>query len=222
MTPTIDVFGLTIAESTTTITDYLITAVAWWLGVRLVRGAIGRRQYSHWLWGLGFLFVGLGALLGGTSHGFVAYLSDATLSAIWKGTAYAVGLSMLFAVAGTIEGSFLRKSTRRTFHLINALGFVLYAIWMVNHSAFIYIIYHYVSAMISVALIQVWAFVHHRAATAPWIIAGVIITLAGAVIQQSGFSLHTHFNNNDLYHVVQIVGLALLYRGASQLESTVL
>ena len=139
-----------------------------------------------------------------------------------KGTAYAVGLSMIFAVAGTIEGSFLRKTTRKTFHLINVLGFAVYAIWMIDHSAFIYIVYHYVAAMISVALIQIWAYLHHRAATAPWIIAGVITTLIAAVIQQSGFRLHDHFNNNDLYHVVQIVGLLLLYRGASQLESTAL
>ena len=43
---------------------------------------------------------------------------------------------------------------------------------------------------------------------------------AGAMVQASGFRLHEHFNHNDLYHVIQMVALVLLYRGAKRLQSS--
>lgn len=51
-----------------------------------------------------------------------------------------------------------------------------------------------------------------------WLQRGLFVTLVGVAIQQSGWGLHTHFNHNDLYHVVQMAGLYCLYRGAVALE----
>ena len=47
---------------------------------------------------------------------------------------------------------------------------------------------------------------------------GVAVSFAGAAAQMSGFALHRHFNHNDLYHVIQMLGLWLLFRGARGLE----
>lgn len=211
MIHTIHIFGLEITEPTTMVTDYMITAVAWWFGAKLIRRAYGDRTLR--LWSLGFLFVGAGAFLGGTSHGFVQYLDDLQMFGLWKATIYSVGLSMLFAVSGTIEGARMKNPHRTLLHGVNIIGFAVYAVWMIDHSQFIYVIYHYVTAMIAIALIQVWAHFDHRAASSPWLIGGVVVTLLGAVIQQSGITIHRHFNHNDLYHVIQIGGLVLLYRG---------
>lgn len=216
MAPSIDIFGITISETTTTVTDYMITAVAWWLGTKLV---VRERPGPQRLWGLGFWFIGIGAFLGGTSHGFVTYLDDAAYSAIWKATVYSVGLSMLCVVAGTTEGSRLAPSWRTPLHALNVVAFITYAIWMVNHDDFVWVILHYVPAMIGVALIQAWAWWRYGAESARWIIGGVAITLLGAVVQQSGITLHRHFNHNDLYHVIQIVGLLVLYRGCQHLAA---
>ncbi len=46
-----------------------------------------------------------------------------------------------------------------------------------------------------------------------WTAAGVAVSFAAAAVQQSGLALHRHFNHNDLYHVIQMGGLYLLYRG---------
>ena len=217
MIHTLDIFGFTLSEPTTTITDYLITAVSWWYGRGLMTS--GRDGLANRLWGLGFLCIGLGALLGGTSHGFAFYLGATSNFVIWKATVYAVGLSMLFAVAGTVEGSRPGNNVRYLLHAANATAFAVYAFWMLSHSEFVYVIYHYVPAMILVALIQVWAWIDHRAQSAPWLTGGVLVTLIGAAVQQSGFTVHPHFNNNDLYHVIQIAGLYLLNKGCLQLTA---
>jgi hypothetical protein len=54
-----------------------------------------------------------------------------------------------------------------------------------------------------------------------WLEWGVAVSLAGALIVLSGLSLHPHFNHNDIYHVVQMVGFYCFYRGASFLHDLV-
>jgi len=46
-----------------------------------------------------------------------------------------------------------------------------------------------------------------------WIRRGLIVSAAGFVIQKLGWDIHSHFNHNDLYHVIQIAGFWCLYRG---------
>jgi hypothetical protein len=55
---------------------------------------------------------------------------------------------------------------------------------------------------------------------ATWILAGLGVSVAAALVQRSGFALHPHFNHNDLYHVVQMLGTWLLYRGGRDLPAT--
>jgi len=52
-----------------------------------------------------------------------------------------------------------------------------------------------------------------------WLRRGLYLTLVGVAIQQGGWGLHTHFNHNDLYHVVQMVALYCLNRAALALEN---
>jgi hypothetical protein len=59
----------------------------------------------------------------------------------------------------------------------------------------------------------------HQVESAKWILSGVAVSVLSAAIQRSGYDVHVHFNHNDLYHVVQIAGLYLFYRGASLLPN---
>jgi hypothetical protein len=43
------------------------------------------------------------------------------------------------------------------------------------------------------------------------------LSVGAALVQASGFALYRHFNHNDLYHVIQIAAMVLLYRGARRL-----
>lgn len=47
-----------------------------------------------------------------------------------------------------------------------------------------------------------------------WHIAGVMLSVAGLVIQQGHVGIATGFNHNDLFHCVQIVALYCFFRGA--------
>jgi hypothetical protein len=71
--------------------------------------------------------------------------------------------------------------------------------------------------MLLILLLQIATPALRRAPSAPWIVAGVAVTIAAAAVQQSGFDLHRHLNHNDLQHLVQMVAVFLLYKGGVKL-----
>jgi hypothetical protein len=48
---------------------------------------------------------------------------------------------------------------------------------------------------------------------------GMVVSFLAAGVQMSGMTLHRHFNHNDLYHVIQMAGFYLLYRGGGMLTA---
>jgi len=50
--------------------------------------------------------------------------------------------------------------------------------------------------------------------TVSWLAGSIAVTLAGVAVQQSDFPRGLFFNHNDVYHVMQIVALYLLFRCA--------
>ena len=50
-----------------------------------------------------------------------------------------------------------------------------------------------------------------------WIVAGVVLGVAGLGIQATHFRAHQPFNHNDIFHVIQLVAMFLFFRGARHL-----
>ncbi len=54
-----------------------------------------------------------------------------------------------------------------------------------------------------------------------WLERGIVISLGGLAVLVAKLSLHEHFNQNDLFHLIQMGGLYCLYRGAMFLHDLV-
>jgi hypothetical protein len=189
-------------EPMTVITDYALGGVAAWLSFLLFRSAQTARQ----LWALAFAALAAAAFLGGTWHGFLQS------NLLWKATTLSAGVASFGMVAGSSYAVFSGQA--RVFALTAALAkLVVYSAWMLGHDAFLYVVIDTGIAFIVVAALHLWKW------NGP-ILAGVAVSIAGALVQASGFRLHEHFNHNDLYHVIQIAALVLLYRGAKRLQSS--
>ena len=189
-------------EPMTVATDYALGGVAAWLSVALFRSA----QPSRRLWGVAFAALAAAAFLGGTWHGFLqSHL-------LWKATTFSAGVASFGMVAGSSYAVF--SGQLRAFILTAALAkLFVYSAWMLSHDAFIYVVIDTAIAFLAVAALHLWKW------NGP-ILAGVAVSIVGALVQASGFKLHEHFNHNDLYHVIQIAALVLLYRGAKRLQSS--
>ena len=190
---------MTISEPITMVTDYALGAVAAWLSFLLFRDLQKARRW----WALAFAALAAGAFLGGTWHGFVQS------NLLWKATVLTLGVASFGMVAGSAYAVFSGKA--RTFVLTAALAKLLvYAVWMLGHDEFIFVVIDTGIAFVVVAALHLWKW------NGP-ILAGVAVSVIAGLVQASGFALHPQFNHNDLYHVIQIAALVLLYRGAQRL-----
>lgn len=217
MTTQVEMLGFIVREPMTTFTDYVVGAVAIWFAVQLIFSDDHRQHQSRRLWGVAFAFIGAGAMLGGTSHGFADYFSDAAMTLIWTCTLLAIGMSMAFAVAGTIQPSVSRRTWRLLLHSANLSVFLLFAIRVLHDNSYLSAIVMTVCSLGAIALLQGANWIIKRTASAKWIVSGIVVSFIAAAVQRSGMDLHAHFNHNDLYHTIQLLGLYLLHRGAALL-----
>ncbi|MCH8305549.1 MAG: hypothetical protein IIB94_10520 [Candidatus Marinimicrobia bacterium] len=201
-----------LSEPMTMITDYLLGGWTFYLAFKLIRKGMRVSQRSIILWGLSFVATGIAALIGGTSHGFALYFGTMTKAVIWTATLISIGFASLFLLSSAIITTF-KKPLRDWLIAATALKFILFAVWIVSHSEFKYVIYDYVPAMIGVLTVQVYGKYSRGDKSAVWIISGILISFGAAAVQQSGFTLHEHFNHNDLYHVIQMGAIYMLYKG---------
>jgi len=178
-------------EPTTVLTDYALGAVSIFLGWKLI-------AYSRF-WSLAFFALGLGALLGGTWHGF--WQSEH----LWKATTLSVGVASFGMVAGSAQ---IATTGKLRSALIGFAGgkLVTYSAWMLYHDEFIWVVVDTGTALLIVGILHIlkWN---------PWMLAGVAVSVLAGLVQASGFALHQHFNHNDLYHVIQIAALFAFYKG---------
>jgi hypothetical protein len=156
-----------------------------------------------------------GAFFGGTAHGFVEWLDGPERALVWKATTYSIGLASFFLLTATGAGALPCKISR-VLMVVAAVKLAVYLWWMGSHDEFRYVIFDYGPSMLVVLAGHLWAWRSRGADWAKWIVAGVLVSFAGAGVQMSGFALHQHFNHNDLYHVIQMFGLWLFWRGARE------
>ncbi|HEX7220587.1 MAG TPA: hypothetical protein VF280_15365 [Burkholderiales bacterium] len=182
-------------------TDYLLAAVTGWLAVLLYRRSFHRAV--RW-WAYAFMALAAGAFLGGTWHGFLQN------DLLWKATVLSVGVASFAMVAGSSFAA-LGGRARDAVLWLAGLKLIAYWWWMLGRDDFIYVVIDTGIAFGAVAAMHLWRF-------NGWILAGVAVSVAAAAVQASGFAPHPSFNHNDLYHVIQLAAMLLLYRGARTLN----
>jgi hypothetical protein len=208
---------MSFSEPTTMATDYVLVVLCGYFAWRLWRVGKSTAQASVCSWAAGFVCFGLASLAGGTVHGFSTVLSEAILQSLWKCTTYAVGLASFFLLAGTLSACIV-PSVRRFALLIPYVQLIIFALWMATHTDFRVVIYNYIFTNLSILALQLYAGMTHRARSAPWLAGGVLVSFLAATVQMNEISFHQHFNHNDLYHVIQMGGMYLFYRGALVLK----
>jgi len=62
------------------------------------------------------------------------------------------------------------------------------------------------------------AYIQREDGTVKWILLGGLVTVIGLIVQQTGFRSRSDFNHNDIYHLIQIAGFYLLFKGACTLR----
>ena len=202
---------MNITEPMTLLTDYALGTVAGVMGISLRRIGRVQHQVSTKWWAGAFIAVALAAFIGGTCHGAGHILGQGTLAILWKATIVISGFISFFILVAAAT-----KCLSQRWHLwvigIAVIKLVLYLVWISSHHEFRYVIFDYGSVLIVALCLYGFAY-HLNTNGALWIIGGLLLSVVAAIFQHRGLDLSVHFNHNDLYHVIQIGAMYLLYRG---------
>jgi hypothetical protein len=233
---------VTIFEPATLVTDYLLgglTAVLAWrmIAVRLEKGSGGvfgdggrkphptpfpgerraPRQVAILYWAAALAATAVASFAGGTFHGFGPAMAPVAAALLWKITTLAMGVASFCLLAAVVTAGFI-GATRRALLIAAAVKLLAYSWWMLSHDAFVYVIGEYGSTLLLVLALLAANRIRGESGHRAYIAGGILISFAAAGLQQSGIRLHTHFNHNDLMHVVQMGAVWLLYQGGRRLQ----
>lgn len=211
--------GFTLSEPTTVATDYALAILGVWWGIALWRDGRRRLQWAPRLLAACFLVMAVGAVLGGTAHGFVRSIETGTLALIWRATTISLGAAGYLLLAAAVTAS-LGGWAGRVVLGLGGLKLGVYIAWMTRHHEFHWVLAEYGSSMLAVAMLMIWRADRTSGAERigpRWFLGGVLLSVVGAAVQAGGLAPHPHFNHNDLYHVIQMVALYCFYRGGRRL-----
>ena len=201
-----------ITEPMTMVTDYLMGTLAFVLAMRLLGDAASGQQWSGRLWAAAFVMTAVAACVGGTYHGFIQWMPGLAGRALWKATLVATGIGSACLLAAAVTAATAGPLRHALMGLV-VVKLVVYIWTIATKDAFVLVIADYGTALVAV-LLAAW-FIRPTGLTpaAWWITAGVAVAVVAGVIQWARVAPHVHFNHNDLFHVVQMASLYLLYRG---------
>ncbi|MEE2822540.1 MAG: hypothetical protein VYA53_06105 [Acidobacteriota bacterium] len=200
-----------ITEPTTMATDYMLGILCLMWGWK-TRRLTSQRCAAQSLWTRAFFATGVAALLGGTVHGFTLILQEPWITGLWNGALYLTGFASFFMLASVVL-LYLPRTIGRLSLVLCVLKLGTYLVWVFNDQDFRFVVYDYGSSLLIILGFQLFSLYKRQSILAGWIASGVLLSFIGAAIQQSGFSLHTHFNHNDFFHVIQACAFYFFYRG---------
>ena len=209
--------GWTLTEPDVTLTDYGLTVLCSWFAWNYLQ-----KTHSHQpraLWTLFFGSIAVASLTGGTVHGFFLDQSTFGYRILWPTTLIAIGVTA--ATVWVLIGFSISKSmdSVKKWAFFAVMIFLIYSTVVLFYSQrFTIVILNYVPAMVALLVVNVREYV--RTSSTPYllVIGGTLVILAAAFIQQAGLGIHpNYFNHNSTYHLVQALGLLLLFKGAKGL-----
>lgn len=213
--PSVTIGKLRIYEPMTVFTDLLLVLSALFFARRLFQNAARQNSKTRRAWAWGFMGSASAALAGGVFHGLGPAAPVWVRATLWKLTMFSTGFVSLCMLLGTVY-AFARRQGRSFWLALTWFKSLVYLAFVVRKNDFRYVVYDYGGAMLAILLVQLAHLRTHPGAVD--IARGIGISFLAALIQQVGINLHTHFNKNDLYHVIQGLGFWYFFRGAQRLD----
>lgn len=203
-----------VREPVTLITDWILGGLAaYWAAALVVAGAQrGEAGSATIIWGSAFAATAVAAVLGGAIHGFQHRMHPRSADMLWRTTLHLVTLGSAAMLAAVLLAAPATPVTAPGLALIG-VKLLAVSVLLIRRPAFRIALVDYGLSMAAVLAVQATAWNADRAASALWIIGGIALSALAGAIQAGRLAPHPRFNHNDLYHVVQIGALWLLYRG---------
>lgn len=197
-------------EQMTALTDLILGLLAGYAVIQLAQ----RTGFKSQIWMWAFALLALASFLGALAHGFE--MTQKTNDLIWKPLNLFLGLALGLFVVGAVLDLSGEESARRILPFMLTLGVVFFFVTLIYPSNFLTFILYEGVAMIFALSVYVFLFYKGTLPNSGWMSFGIFVTIIAAIVQafgQTGKSMLWHFDNNSMFHFIQMFGLVLLFAG---------
>jgi hypothetical protein len=203
-------------ERTTAATDAVLALAA--VAAILVLGRTTPPSFGRAVWQAALAALGLASVLGAVAHGLE--LKAATRELLWHPLYLALGVTMALFVVGAVRDWRGEAAGRRVLLPMLALAVVFYGVTRLTRGSFLaFVVYEAAALLFSLGVYLRLAMRPARVGAA-LMAAALAVSLAAGAVQASGLGpvrLVWDFDHNGVFHLVQLVGLALLLTGLRRL-----
>jgi hypothetical protein len=200
-------------EQTTAATDLVLALVAALCAFSL-RSLRKRDPFKVDIWTSTFTLIAVAAALGAVAHGFE--MEERMWDLVWQPLNLCLGLAVGFFCVGAFYDSWGRRLAKRALLPMICLGVLFYvATTLIDKGFLVFVVYEAV-AMITALALYLRLAAGRRLPGALLMAVGVTVTILAAGVQAGGavrFVLVWEFDHNGAFHLIQIVGILLLWMG---------
>lgn len=203
------------AERITMLTDLLLVLIASAVAVPLlIRGRAG--EYGALTWGLAFAFTAAAALAGALFHGLRHTLPPRASSLLWRTTLYlSVPIGFFLTVVAALYYPGARGAAALAWVALGKLAVVTVALG--RRPSFALVAVDAGVSMLVLGAVAAWGLVSGGGLPgAGWVLAGVGVSVVGAVVQQRRWRSDQYVDHNDLFHLAQAAACLLFYLGVGR------
>lgn len=177
-------------------------------------------RYDSWkvnLWTWIFGLLAAAAALGAVAHGFK--MSPAVNQWLWRPLNLILAWLVAMFVVGVLYDLWGAAPAQRAILPALAVGFIFFGLTLLNPTNFLPFIIYEVVAMLFALGGYGWLWWTGRLPGAGWMTAGVLVTIIAAAVQAlwngkvNPLTLIWQFDQNGAYHLIQMIGVALLLVG---------
>lgn len=198
-------------------TDWLLALFVVSLTWTLYRQTRWRSSRAVRLWRRAFCAAAGSAVLAGTWHGFSAQLAQEQAAALWTtALVLACSASLLFLLATFY--AYTSSRLRAALAVAAIAKFFAFAVWLSMNDDFRIVVYDSALTMLIIGLFSTWGAWARHLPAAPWVLAGVLVSMIGTLFHQGRVAISPSFDQNDLYHIVQLGSMYFLFRAGSLLR----
>lgn len=197
-------------ELTTAATDAVLAVECLVIMVCLRRAApaIGQWRAALWCWVFGLL--ALASFLGAVAHGLA--LPNAVREALWIPLYLSLGIVIALSMVGAVHDWRGQSVAVPLVPWSIAVALVFFGVTEIFSGSFVVFVVYEAMAMLGALAIYVYLAAKRRLPGAGVIATGIVLNLLAAGLQASDVSVRLWFpfDNNGVFHLVQMVATAMI------------
>ncbi len=202
------------AEQSTAVTDVLLAVVSFLLALAIRKTGKNYDPLKSKIWSWSFMLIGIGAMIGACAHGFE--MSSRVNSILWLPINLSLGIAVALFAAGVIYDLKGFKLPKKLFTVLIIVAVIFFTLTVViPGSFFIFIIYEGVAMLFALSA-YLYLALKRKLTGSSFIASGISISIIAAVVQSVQtlqFKLIWIIDHNGLFHIIQIIGLTIMYIG---------